>query len=78
MKAPNKIYLNVSKEYAETSDALEVATWDTKEWEDCVNIQYLDKELVLEKLRLAWGTISKDPYECNNVFEDLINELKSL
>lgn len=50
MIEPDKIYLNVTKEYSETDDALEVATWDTKEYENCVNVSYIRKEAIINWL----------------------------
>lgn len=77
MKTPDKIY--IAERNAGFTDIVDMMwTYGKRSDPAVTNVDYIRKDTVLEKLRLAWGTISKDPYECNNVFEDLINEIKLL
>lgn len=47
MNAPDKIYLNIPKVLYENDEEI-VATWDTQEWDDCVNPEYIRKGLLVE------------------------------
>lgn len=66
MKAPNKIYLNFPKIQPE----LDNATWDTKQYDDCENVEYIRKEAIIEKLNSIWG----EHYTMRNVRE-IINSM---
>lgn len=44
MEAPNKIYLNFPKIQPHH------ATWDTKQYGDCINVEYIRKDALLEWL----------------------------
>lgn len=48
MKAPDKIYLNTPKVYANSSDSYECSTWATKEYDNCENTEYIRKDALLE------------------------------
>lgn len=81
MKAPDKIYLNIPKALYEKDQEI-VATWDTKEWDDCINPEYIRKEVLTEwlkeKIRDYWAddenTMGIYPY----ALEEVINKLNSL
>ena len=49
MIAPDKIYLNIPKQ--ELKAPLDSTTWDTKELDDCINVEYIRKDAVLELLQ---------------------------
>lgn len=58
MDAPDKIYLNIPKALYEKDQEI-VATWDTKEWDDCINPEYIRKDLLLE-----WAKeLTSEPYD---------------
>lgn len=42
MKLPNKIYLNIPKQTLEIP--LDSTTWDIKEFDDCINVEYIRKD----------------------------------
>lgn len=44
MKTPNEIYLNTPKGQTDFN----IATWDTKPFDDCENIKYVRKDALLE------------------------------
>ena len=48
MKAPNKIYLNIPKQELEAP--LDSTTWDTKEFDDCINVEYIKRDFLLKWL----------------------------
>jgi hypothetical protein len=84
MKLPEKIYLNAPKLYVEECDVnsvLDVATWDTKEYNDCVNFPYVNKETLIE---WAEGEIERldqyDRYESGLIsgLKKLVEHLKSM
>lgn len=49
MKAPDKIYLNIPKQELEAP--LDSTTWDTKEFDDCINVEYIRKDALLDWLK---------------------------
>ena len=49
MKAPDKIYLNIPKQELEAP--LDSTTWDTKEFDNCINVEYIRKDTILELLQ---------------------------
>lgn len=49
MNAPDKIYLNIPKQELEAP--LDSTTWDTKEFDDCINVEYIRKDALLDWLK---------------------------
>ena len=39
--------------------------------------EYIKKEKVLDAVRLAYGEVSKDPFDCSDAFEKLLNDIQS-
>ena len=74
MKAPDKIYLNTPKIQPE----LDNTTWDTKTYADCENIEYIRKDTLLEWVKLVYGKLSMNPFDCSEAFEELINKIELL
>lgn len=60
--APDKIYLNIPKE---DIDIFDIATWDTEEIDDCVNVPYIRKDALLDwakKMQYDSTTIVADDF----------------
>lgn len=34
--------------------------------------EYIRKELVVDAIKLAWGTVSMNPFDCSEAFEELL------
>ena len=49
MKLPDKIYLNIPKQTLEIP--LDSTTWDIKEFDDCINVEYIRKDALLDWLK---------------------------
>jgi hypothetical protein len=63
MKAPDKIYLNYPKGEMDS----DIATWDTKTFDDCENTCYIRKDYLLE-----W--LDKELNELYELLPDASNE----
>lgn len=83
MKAPDKIYLNIPKQELEAP--LDSTTLDTKEFDGCINIEYIRKDALLDwaKEQLAYYQKLEeegDPVRWGqrNAFQQVIDKFKSL
>ena len=78
MEAPNKIYLNFPK----IQPGLDNATWDTKQYGDCINVEYLRKDALLEwvnNVRSSRRNTGDDYFiPAIAVLNDLIDKLNSI
>lgn len=73
---PDKIYLNIPIQYTNSSE-MGIATWDTREWPDCTNIEYIRKEALIE-----WANEQIKVAKVNNLayspFEKLVDKLNEM
>ena len=83
MKAPDKIYLNTPKIQPE----LDNTTWDTRPYDDCINVEYIRKNALLE-----WAKEKYEDYDRRlvgfpddgaywgqrNAFRQMIDKLNSM
>ena len=73
MKTPDKIYLNIPKE--ELKAPLDSTTWDTKAFNDCINVEYIRKDALLEWLKDMIDYSSK---ERQGAYQNVIDKINSL
>lgn len=77
MKAPDKIYLNIPKALYEKDQEI-VATWDTQEWDDCINPEYIRKDLLLEWAKEEQAKCSSETHPYAMFMNVVISKLNSL
>ena len=71
---PDKIYV---REYPDGLNQF----WDRKKRDDVVATiyhEFIRKDALLEWVKLAYGKLSKNPFDVQDVFEELINKLNSM
>ena len=66
MKAPDKIFVNIPGNYWHPGTDKKVDT-DT---------EYIHKDSLLEWVRLAYGKLSMNSFDVQDVFEELIDKIK--
>ena len=66
MNAPDKIFVNIPGNYWHPGTDKKVDT-DT---------EYIRKDTLLEWVRLAYGKLSMNPLDVQDVFEELIDKIK--
>ena len=72
--APDKIYV---REYPDGINKF----WDSKKRDDVVatvHHEYIRKDTMLEMVKLAYGKVSMNPFDCSEAFEELIGKIESL
>lgn len=42
---------------------------------DLKEVEYLRKEFVVDAIKLAWGTVSMNPFDCDEAFKKLLNKV---
>lgn len=65
MKVPDKIYL--PKEEIEERKPWIETEYDPN-WDEC----YIRKDMVVEAIKLAWGAVSMNPFDCSEAFVELL------
>lgn len=81
MSAPDKIYLPVVEE--EGKRLLCTIWWPednrlSNEKFVVDAIPYIRKDALLDWVKLAYGKVSMNPFDCSEAFEELINKIESL
>lgn len=74
MSAPNKIYLNYPKEKMDS----DIATWDTKTFADCKNIEYIRKDYLLEWAKGEQNKCSDETHPYAMFMNVVINKLNEI
>lgn len=74
-EAPNKVYLQKNT----TTDCY--GEWwpewfDGRAKED--DIEYIKTSIVMDAIKLAYGKVSMNPFDCSEAFEELITKIESL
>lgn len=72
MKAPDKIYV------ARYNGEAFSHSWTMEPLGDTTATEYIRKEAVLEWVKLAYGKVSMNPFDCSEAFEELINKIDAL
>ena len=68
---PDKIYV---REYPDRINKF----WDRKKRDDVVatiHHEYIRKDLVIDAIKLAYGKVSMNPFDCSEAFEELLNKV---
>lgn len=65
MKALDKIYLN--KTHPEPY-------WFKDKQLDS-DVEYISKDIVVDAIKLAYGKVSMNPFDCSDAFEELLNKI---
>lgn len=68
MKAPYKIYL------PEEPDVFFHVEYD----KDLYPVEYIRNDALMEWVKLAYGKVSMNPFDCSEAFEELINKIESI
>lgn len=68
MKAPDKIYIQIDKPTG--------AMFVNYDRNDPDNIEYIRKDALLEWVKLAYGKVCMNPFDCSVAFEELIDQLE--
>ena len=70
-EAPNKVYLQENT----TTDCY--GEWfDRRAKED--DVEYIKTSIVMDAIKLAYGKVSMNPFDCSEAFEELITKIESL
>lgn len=69
MKAPDKIYIQTNA--GETLSS----KWTTIPFRDFENTEYLRKDMVVDAIKLAFGMVSMNPFDCSEAFMELLNNV---
>lgn len=65
MEAPDKIYIHEA-----SAPELDVPI--------PYSVEYIRKDALLGWVKLAYGKVSMNPFDCSQAFEELINKINSL
>lgn len=80
MNAPDKIYIPIIEEGGK--QLLCTIWWETDTIPTNVyvkeTIPYIRKDALLEWVKLAYGKVSMNPFDCFEAFEELIDKIESL
>ena len=71
MKTPDKIYLNIPKQELEAP--LDSTTWDTKEFDNCINVEYIKRDFLLKWLDKR--VLDSPKYEFDEGFNAAIGQV---
>lgn len=76
MKAPNKIYLHGYPDKPFLCQDWDVApTKRVVRGQQAENIAYIRKDMVVDAIKLAYGKVSMNPFDCSEAFEELLNKV---
>lgn len=69
MEAPDKIYIEQK-----------AVMYDMVNTEPCKpdDYEYIRKDVLLDIVKLAYGKVSMNPFDCSEAFEELIGKIESL
>ena len=76
---PDKIYIStVTLSSNEPGEQHLLPDWHLRPNPKVANIEYIRKDVLLDWVKLAYGKVSMNPFDCLEAFEELINKLELL
>lgn len=65
LEAPNKIYVEVCEDG--------IFAFPEPPFKE--SVEYIRKDLVIDAIKLAYGKVSMNPFDCSEAFEELLNKV---
>ena len=69
MKVPDKLFVHTGQLGLLCASKMNITGNDT---------EYIRKDALLEWVKLAYGKVSMNPFDCSDAFEELIGKIESL